>query len=215
MKEGKLSDTGFRDQAVIVGDGFTISIITADISNVPDMDLVNCLEQVSTVLPEKIRWSKSIYYECIDNKVVLIEDKNNEMDMLEISLGAGASLVRNTWVPDLSVGFSLGLHHKGAPQGPGISSNFVFDFPSENNINVNTFLNLNYSWTINKKAKKPDMLSFEMGYLISRQGELFGKNTIKLAFSWSPAKFVTVSPQLYISDNFGQAYPGIRVGFGF
>ena len=99
-------------------------------------------------------------------------------------------------------------------KSPYVSSNMIFDFNTESNLNINTFLNIGHRWNLDKKSEKPNMLGVELGYLIVKQGDLFGKNTFKLGVNWSPAKHISVSPQLYISDNFKTAYPGIRIGFG-
>lgn len=214
LKKGKMSDTGFRDKAIISGDGYNITIIASDISTVTDMPLLDCLREVTAQLPRQRSWSKSLYYECIDGNVKLLEDKNNEWDMLELSAGAGANLVRTTWVPDLTLKAGLGFNKKGMLRNPYISSNMLFDFTSENQINLNTFLNLGYSWTVNRKADKNDLLGLELGYLISQQGDMFGDNTIKFGFNWSPAKHIQVSPHVYITDDFSKAFPGIRIGFG-
>lgn len=213
-KDGELSNTGFRDQAIISGAEFKIFITTADMSKLSDLPLSNCFEQVIALLPKKTRWSRSIYYECTDGNITELENKNNRMDFLELQLGAGASLVKSTWVADLSFGIGLGLNTKGMIKSPYISSNMIFDFNTESNMNINTFLNIGHRWNLDKKSEKPNMLGVELGYLIVKQGDLFGENTFKLGFNWSPAKFITVSPQLFISDNFKTAYPAIRIGFG-
>jgi len=215
IKDGEISDSGYRDRAIILGEDFKIFITSTDISIISDMALNSCLEQVFATLPDKIRWSKSLFYECNDEKVTLLEDKNNEYDMLALTIGAGAGLVRTTWVPDLSVKIGLGLNHKGVAQGPYLSSNLIFDFDTENSVNLNTFLNLGYQWTMNKEEKNHDLLGFELGYLIAKKGDLFGENTIRIGFNWSLLKFVSVNPHLYISDNFKTAFPGVRIGFGF
>jgi len=214
-KKGKMSNTGFRDQAYIQGDDFSITITTTDISKINELQVSNCMENVIAKLPYKIRWSKTISYECINGEITELESKNNELDMLQLQLGAGAGLIRNRWVTDISFGVGLKFFHKGVPRGPYISSNMIFDFDSENKINLNTFVNLGYQFSLNRNANDPNMLGIELGYLVSRKGELFGENTLKLAFNWSPAKYVTVSPQLYMTDNFKQIFPGIRIGFGF
>jgi hypothetical protein len=182
---------------------------------VRDMDLIGCVNKMKTQLPDGIRWSKTVNYECTDGEVRLLDNKNNEFDMLEIQFGAGAGLIKSRWVADVSLGLSLGLHHKGIPRGPYISSNMIFDFDAENKMNINTFLNLGYSFNIASKNEEPDMLGVEVGYLISRQGDLFGENTLKFGVNWSPVNLVNVSPHLYVTDNFKQAFPGVRIGFGF
>lgn len=214
QKDGELSNTGFRDQAIISGEEFMIFITTSDLSKISDLSLSTCLEKVVALISEGRRWSTSLYYECVDENIKLIETKNNEWDILELSIGAGAGLVRSTWVPDLSFKIGFGLNYKGVMRSPYISTNLVFDFDEENKVNLNTFLNVGYQWSLNKKKDKHDVIGVELGYLISQQGDLFGKNTFKLGFNWSPAKLVNVNPHLYISDDFKTVFPGIRIGFG-
>lgn len=214
IKDGELSNTGFRDQAIIDGEEFKLFITTSDIANITDLSLSKCLEKVIDLLPEKSMWSRSLYYECNNEGIKKLETKSNSPDYLELQLGAGAGLVKSTWVTDISFGISLGLNHKGILRAPYVSTNMVFDFGAESNININTFLNLGYRWEMNNKSVKRDFMGIELGYLISKQGDLFGENTFKFGLNWSPAKHINVTPQLYITDNFKTVYPGIRIGFG-
>ena len=214
-KDEKLSNTGFRDQAIISGENYTIFITMTDLSTVSELPISTCLEKVVAMLPEKTHWSKSLYFECINGNVSNLENKSNMPDFLELQLGVGAGLVKSTWVADLSICVLLGLNHKGMLRAPYVSSNVVFDFDAENKMNLNTFLNVGYQWNLNEKSEKPSNLGVELGYLIVQQGDLFGENTFKLGVNWSPAKSITVSPQLFITDNFDAAYPGVRIGFGF
>jgi hypothetical protein len=214
IKDGELSNTGFRDRAIISGEGFTIFITTSDLSKIVDLSLANCLEKAIVILPGKRNWSSSLSYECTNGNVKELEVRFNDLDQIELTAGAGAGLVKSTWVADLSFRIAIGFNRKGVLRSPYISSNLVFDFDTESNINVNTFLNLGYQWNIDKYAEKPRLLGVELGYLISKHGNLFGENTFKMSFNWSPVKGVYVSPQLYITDNFKTMYPGIRIGFG-
>ncbi|MEM9831049.1 MAG: hypothetical protein AAF944_10455 [Bacteroidota bacterium] len=214
-KEGNFTNTGVRDSGIILGKEFKIFITTSDISSITDLSLSECLEKIVAILPEKSRWSTSLYYECIDGAVMKIDDRNNELDFLELTLGAGAGLVKNTWVPDVSFGVGIGFNKKGVARFPYISSNMLFDFDPEGSTNINTFLNVGYGWDLSKQTEKKEILGIELGYLISRQGGLFGENTFKFGANWSPVKGVFVNPHLYITDNFDTVFPGIRVGFGF
>ena len=214
-KDGDFANTGVRDQGVIIGKDFKVFITTSDITNISDLALSECLEKVIAVLPEKSRGSKSLYYECIDGAVMNLEEKNNKLDFLEFTMGAGAGLVKNTWVPDVSFGVGIGFNKKGIARFPYISSNMLFDFDLEGGTHVNTFLNIGCGWDISKQPNKKEILGIELGYLISQQGDLFGENTFKLGANWSPVKGVFVSPHLYVTDNFSTVYPGVRIGFGF
>lgn len=212
---GDLSRTGIRDQAILNGDKYIIFITTTDLSKLTGLNLADCMKNAISKLPKQTNWPKSISYECKNSEIIELENKNLEIDFLEIQLGAGAGLIRNRWVTDLSLGIGLGLNHKGIQRGPNVSTNIIFDFDAENKMNINTFLNVGYSWELNRKSKKSNLLGFDLGYLIVKQGEMFGENTFKIGATWSPAKNINVSPQLYLTDNFKQAFPGVRVGFGF
>jgi len=214
-KDGKMSNTGFRDRAVISGEDYQIIITTTDLSQISDLALDSCFEKVVQMLPKKTNWSRNLSYECINGQTSLIENKNNRADLLELHAGAGAGLIRGNWTTDVSLGIGLFFNKKGMMRGPQVSANMIFDFASEGNMNINTFLNLGYAWDLERKTDKANILGVELGYLISRQGDLFGENTFKFAVNWSPAKLVTVSPQLFVTDNFKQAFPGVRIGFGF
>jgi hypothetical protein len=215
QKDGKMSNTGFRDRAIVAGKDFKILITTTDLSKISDMALSTCFEKVIKLLPEQTHWSKNISYECIDGETTLLDNMNNKVDMLELQAGVGAGLIKNNWVTDISLGVGLYFNKKGMVRGAHISSNMIFDFATEGNMNINTFLNLGFSWDLERKSDQANMLGLELGYLIVKQGDLFGENTFKFGVNWSPAKHINVSPQLYVTDNFKQAFPGIRVGFGF
>ena len=161
-KEGKMSHTGFRDQAIIETGESTIWITTTGISRITEWPISSCFENVVAALPDQIRWSKTLSYECIDGKVSELESKNNEVDMLSLQAGAGAGLIKSRWVADISFGVSLGLNKKGVPKGPYISSNMIFDFDAEQNMSINTFLNLGYRWTLNKQAENPTSFGMDM-----------------------------------------------------
>lgn len=213
--DGKLSYTGFRDQVIINGENYKIFISTTDLPLLYDLDMSECMANVVSKLPEPTKRSMSISYECKDNKITQLEGENLLPDFLELQLGAGGSLIKSKWLADISFGVSLGFNKKGVLRGPTLSSNMIFDFDAEESMNINTFVNAGYFWDVSRKSEKPRTLGFDVGYLISRQGEMFGENTFKVSATWSPAKHVNVSPQLFITDNFSQAFPGIRIGFGF
>jgi len=44
---------------------------------------------------------------------------------------------------------------------------------------------------------------------------MFKKNTFKLGVNWDLGRYFPVSPQLYISGDFEEFYPALRIGFGF
>jgi len=217
IKDGEASYTGFRDRVIISGDEFSIFMTTADLLKISELPLIECLEKVIAMLPERTSMSKSLYYQCVDDQVLELEDKNrfNRLDFLELHLGAGAGLVKNNWVADLSFEVGLGITKKGdVKHNPYLSTNLIFDFDDEGAIDLNMFLNIGYHPNIVKDPKKSTFLGVEIGYLIVNQGDLFEGTTFKFGVNWSPLKGVYVGPQLYATDNFKKVFPGIRIGFG-
>ncbi len=213
-----LVNTSFRDLAKISTEEYDISVTAQDITVVSDVPLEEHLARVVDRLPEKALRSRTLYYECKGEIVTELTSKhitNPPVEFLELEIGAGAGLVRNEWVTDFSFGLGIGFNKKGAYRYPYLSSNMIFDFGEDRDINVNTFLNLGYGWSSNKLSTRNDRLYAEVGYLISRQGDLFEENTFKFGFKWSPVKGVYVNPLIYVSDGFSNIFPGVRVGFGF
>lgn len=216
--QGGLIDTGFRDRAIIASDNFEITISAGDLSGIGDLALDKHLRRVINQLPPKTLRSRTLYFECVGDETKELSDQhitNPPGEFLELELGAGAGLVKNNWVTDISFGVGVDFNKKGAHRYPYISTNMLFDFSESNQINVNTFLNLGYGWNVTKFSPKKDKLYVELGYLIARQGDLFEENTFRLGFKWAPIKGVYVSPHIYASDGFSDIYPGVRIGFGF
>jgi len=219
ITDGILRNTGYRDQVIITGDNFKILITTVDLATVAHLPLVACLEKVIMILPERTRMSKSLYYQCIDDQISELKDRhhaNGKIDFLELGLTAGAGLVKNNWVADLSFVAGLGLVQKGVTKyQPYMSTDLIFDFDESGDIDLNMFLNIGYRPNIVKDLKKSTFLGVDVGYLIVNQGALFDGTTFKLGVNWSPLKGVFVGPRLYATDNFKSIFPGIRIGFGF
>ena len=220
LDDNGIKDTGFRDVAILSNENTYVMITTTDLSKVSDLQLQKCFSDVITKLPQHRNNSYTAVYACSDGKVTLLEDElglDASLDMLGLTAGTGASLIKNRWAADLSAELFFSFNKKGVLRyNPYISTNLIFDFDSENKMNVNTFLNVGHRWNLEKKPGSPDWLGVEVGYLVNRQGDLFGKNTYKLGLNWSlfKGRSVYVSPQLYFSDNFNTVYPAVRIGIG-
>jgi hypothetical protein len=219
ITDGTLRNTGYRDQVIITGDNYKILITAVDLVTVADIPLATCLEKVIMMLPEKTRVSKSLYYQCVNNEILELKSEdhtNGKIDFLELGLTAGAGLVKNKWVADLSFMAGLGLVRKGVTKyQPYLSTDLIFDFDDSGDIDLNMFLNIGYRPNIIKDPKNSTFLGVDIGYLVVSQGMLFEGTTFKLGVNWSPLKGVFVGPRLYATDNFNRVFPGIRIGFGF
>lgn len=140
----------------------------------------------------------------------------SQHDMILLSGAMGASLVGNQPLTDISASINFVIANKGILKNQYyVSSNMFYNFDEDRKAYTNTFLNLGYKRNLSNNPNKENWLGIEAGYLISRNGDFFDKNTFKFAVNWEVSKYISVSPQLYISGDLENVTPGIRVGFGF
>ncbi len=219
MNESELVNTGIRDEAVLVYKGLRIIISTNNLNSISNISIADCLQTVFDSLPEKSIVSQSLYYQCIDSKVTKIPEKNTKnstSDFIGLNVGTGASLLKNTSLVDITFTADITFFKKGLVTHNGyVSANLMYDFLSNRKMNINTFLNVGYRFNLLKKRGSEHLFGVELGYLISRQGDLFDENTFRFSLSKPLNKYMVISPQLYIEDGFKRFYLGIRLGIGF
>lgn len=217
----KLKNTGKRDKAVIKLENISITLTSNDLSTIENKPLTSCYEKMLLLLPEKSRMSRKLYYQCQDEELSIIEDKSKINyatggDILEINAGVSASVVKNQLVGDFSFTLGLGFNKKGVLRSkPYASINLMYDFSEGNKMNINTFLNIGHNWGLSKKIDEAALIGLELGYLISRNGDLFEENTFRFGINYVLPSGFDISPQVYMGDEFKRFYPGIRMGFTF
>lgn len=218
IQDGKPVNTGLRDGAILNLSWVKIEVTGKDLSSIQDIDLANCIEKMMKQLPEKSRSAKSFYYQCISGEISAIEDleqTNSYGDYIELTTGVGAHVIQNELLGDFTFQLNLRFNRKGVLEhNPYLSTNLLYDYTLNNKVNINTFLNVGYRWNRARSDEKENPFGVEVGYLIGRQGSFFDKNTARFGLNWSPAKGVTVSPQVYFIDGFKKINPGLRIGFG-
>jgi hypothetical protein len=139
---------------------------------------------------------------------------NGQMDALSLKGGVGVNLIKSQPVIDLSAEIGYITSKKGIWKNQYyLSYNQLSHFEDNSKINANSFINIGYRHNLSNTFRKPNWLGIELGYLAKRHGDLFEKNTFKFGINWEIGKYMSVSPQLYFSPNFG--YPALRIGFGF
>lgn len=139
---------------------------------------------------------------------------NGQLDALSLKGGVGVNLIKNQPVMDLSAEVGLIFSKHGILKNNYyVSYNQLSDFTDDSKINLNGFLNAGYRYNLSNSRKNTNWLGLEFGYLVSRHGDLFEKNTFKLGVNWEIGKYISVSPQLYFSGD--STYPAVRIGFGF
>ncbi|MBK6964776.1 MAG: hypothetical protein IPH20_12755 [Bacteroidales bacterium] len=96
-----------------------------------------------------------------------------------------------------------------------MSYNQLSDFDENSKVNLNGFVNIGYRYNLSNDLNDPNWLGLEVGFLAVENGDLFENNTYKFGFNWEIGKYISVSPQFYLSGDFKVFYPAIRIGFGF
>jgi hypothetical protein len=217
---GKVSRYPFDNQLSINADNYSLQIQFNDPAEIVSDDLIKRLSEViDTTTAIKSRLTTTYHYSFQDGKMLHLSQLDNlsgQKDVMMLNGGVGVNLIRNQPVIDLSAELGLVLCKKGIWKNQYyLSYNSLSDFSDSSRINQNGFLNLGYRHNLSKTAGKPDWLGLEMGYLVNRNGELFKKNTFKLGFNWEIGKYLSVSPQLYLSGDMKEIFPAVRIGIGF
>lgn len=218
LNDGKLVNTGIRDKAILSAEKVKIIILTKNLASISELKLYGCLESTSSLLPEKSKVSQSLYFQCNDgvsSEITYKSKTTSFSDALELSMGAGANLVKNRWMGDLTIALDISLQKKGRIKHDiYLSTNLLYDFPGDNKMYINTFLNLGYRWNVAGPKDKARLIGAEFGILLDRQGEAFHKSTYRIAMNSTLSSGLTISPQLYLENDFKRIFPGVRIGFG-
>jgi hypothetical protein len=210
----------FNNQCTITADNYLLQIQFNELEVlISDSLLTQLMAVIDTTTNIQGRYATTFNYSFEGLKLIhnkQYDDKNGQMDMLMLKGGVGVNLIKSEPVIDVSAEITFAFTKKGILKNQYfLSYNLLFDFMEESTVNLNGFLNLGYRNNLSNNKDKPNWLGVEVGYLVNSQGDLFGKNTFKLGVNWELGRYVSVSPQLYMSDNFNQFYPAIRIGFGF
>ena len=217
-KNGKQTRYQFNNKCEILSDKYHLHIEYNDLESLVSNDLIGKLEEViDTTCVIQDRFSSSYNYSFTEGSLVhnkQFDERIGQTDMLFLKGGVGASLIKNEPVMDLSAEIGLALSKKGILKNQYfLSYNLLFDFIDNSTINLNSFVNLGYRYNLSKKKNDTNWLGVELGYLVSKQGDMFNENTFKFGVNWEVGKYISISPQLYFSKD--STYPAVRIGFGF
>ncbi len=184
-----------------------------------DSLLKRLLEAIDKIDETNNRLSKTYVYEFQGDKLIRDEQLDNRtksLDVIFLKGGLGVNLIKSEPIIDISGEIGFGIARKGILKNQYyVSYNLLFDFMEESKTNLNGFLNVGYRRNLSNNIDKPNWLGVELGYLIKNQGDLFGKNTFKFGVNWELGKYVSISPQLYLSNDGKDFYPALRLGIGF
>lgn len=218
-ENGKHTRYQFNNKCEILSDKYHLYIEYNELESLVSTDLINQMKEViDTTSAIQGRFSKIYNYSFVEGSLVhnrqLTGPIERSSDMLFLKGGVGASLIKNQPVIDLAAELGLGFDKKGIMKNQYyLSYNLLFDFIDDSEVNLNSFVNLGYRYNLSNKKEDSNWLGVELGYLVSKQGDMFNDNTFKLGVNWEVGKYISISPQLYFSEEL--TYPAIRIGFGF
>jgi hypothetical protein len=145
---------------------------------------------------------------------------DNSIDMITLSGTVGASLIRNRLVP--SIDFNLGViigkkTYQSYMVRAEASMIYTFNQDTEGKYttDINTFLGVSYYINSSKNPDKPRWFGVGLSYLAWRNGNFFGENTFRFTVGARFGKHFSVMPELYISDGFKKAMPGLKIQVTF
>lgn len=147
-------------------------------------------------------------------------DSTENGKSLEMNLGIGVSLIRNTITP--SVHINLDYNNNDDWQiGLNTASYYFFEqtFKADNsknyNMYINTFLNAEFSFHgffSNSKSNDKNWNGIGIGYLIGKSGDYFNGSTAKIYYV-AEYKHIAIVSELIFTNNFKTVFPGITILF--
>lgn len=162
--------------------------------------------------------------------VLLLKDKNHKLqrietdkssnDQLLISLYLGTGVYNNNLIMHLGSEFSFQFAGKSYfKQCIGLSFESLLDFEEQNGKTerrINGFIDLFYEFnTTQWSSKTPNFFRFNLGYLTTRNSELFEKNTFRLGVTKDLGHNLRITPELYFIGKFNKANPGLKISYWF
>ena len=217
-KDNEMILDQFSNQCIVNSDDYSLLIRFNDIENlISDSLITKIKEAINATDANQSRFAATYNYAFQGNNLIHYDQfdrLNGQLDVLSLKGGVGVNLIKNQPVLDISAEVGILFNKKGIRKNNYyLSYNQLSYFDDKSKVNLNGFANIGYRYNLSNDIKSPNWLGVEFGYLVNRNGDLFEKNTFKFGVNWEIGKYISVSPQLYISENF--SYPALRIGFGF
>ncbi len=153
----------------------------------------------------------------------IIKDENDyqgSSDYLTVDMNVGIGLLRNALAPTADLGLQIVRTRRR--YDPKVSNAyglyfqpiFLFDKNSTGDYitNTNAFVTLRLGEQTNEEGcKRPIATALGVGYLILNKGNYFKNNTFKVFMDLQLNKAVRIAPELIITDNGKQIFPGLTL----
>lgn len=216
-EKGIQAHYAFNNQCNIHASDYFLSILFNDVKDLESADMIVKLKQVlDSTYSKRKRFTYTFNYNYQGDKLTFNKGKaNGDMDMLQLKANVGAGLIKNQLVTDFTVEAGLVFTSEGHLRRQFYTSYNLLYYFEDAKTRLNPMINLGYRYNFARSTGKYNWLGVEFGFLQSRSGTLFDKNTLKVGFNWELGKYISVSPQVFFTSDFSKAYPGIRIGFGF
>ena len=217
-----------KDSIIIVPyGGLSVALIFEDISDRTALDKVNIDETIWNVRQKLIGdINKHVpfktTYKVSENKSVeRISFERSPGDQIEISASIGLGLIRHDFTPRINAHVSFDFMNKRQQLHNQIklTSSFNYSFVQKtegtgSRMYVNTFLGLEYAHNFSRK--EGSLYGIGIHYLVGQNGPIFEGDTWKVNFAYYNPKWrLHIQPEVYITKNFKEAFPGMSVMFGF
>lgn len=217
-EDGKTTLTQFNNQCIVKSENYYLLVRFNEVENLISDDLITKIKEVvNTTNSIQNRYAVTYNYAYEGDKLIHNEDldkKSGESDAIIVKGGVGANLIKNQPVIDLSAEMGLLFNKKGIwKHNYYLSYNQLSFFDVDSRVVLNGFANIGYRYNFSNDIDNPNWIGVEVGYLVNRHGDMFDKNTFRVAANWEIGRYITVSPQLYFSGS--SSYPALRIGFGF
>lgn len=223
--KGKVLEKDFGNYIVEVDDiDYTILFYLDDISDLNKIKGESFEKQVTvaqSLIPggrKKVngwlKWNGNDNFE----SNFLGESSPYSLDMIELTAGLGAGVIKNQWANDINFRVGLGFGIKGIMRNRYFTEfKMVYDFANSGDkvFSVNSFVALGWEHNFSTTTEKVNWIGFSVGYLVDRNTDFFQKNTWKLAMKKSINQTISVNPELYFNGFFKNVYPGVQIGINF
>lgn len=177
------------------------------------------MDVIDSTIAIKSRLSTTYHFSTLEGKLLhhrQLDKVTGQKDVAILNGGVGVNLVKGQPVIDLSAQLGLIFSRKSIWKHQYyLGYNQLTYFSDLSSPKLNGFLSIGYKYNYSNTTSKQNWLGMELGYLVTRNGDLLQKNTMRFGFNWDVAKYISVAPQLYVSGDFKEIFPAVRIGFGF
>lgn len=176
---------------------------------------VNAILQDFETLPKRYRRQQvQIKYKAEGNTLTRTVNTTESTDRIEISAGLGVNLIRDKFVPELSL--HARLHLKDIFFiGASSSLHYLFEAREPRGFQTlrNLFVGGEFGFNLTQNRSKPYYLGFGAEYLVMQEGTFYNPNTLKInvLLDDNNSKF-RISPQAYYDFDSNDFFWGFKLG---